>query len=159
MWDIHALCSPNRDDHNARMEPSHVLVVDDDEGVRSAMAELLEGHGFTVRQAENGRVAIRMAGEQRPAIILLDLSMPVLDGWSTLEELVRHPDLWSVPVVVITAESSPPHGVPVIKKPADVDRVLDVVQTAVHGRRAAVRSPANPLQVPRERHYGATQHR
>src|SRR5207248_10941463 len=60
---------------------TRVLVVDDDAGIRSIVAELLEDEGYTVDTADDGAQALQRAREAPPAAILLDLMMPVLDGW------------------------------------------------------------------------------
>ena len=79
-----------------------VLVVDDDDDIRLLLQELLRGAGYAVETARNGRDALR-AFEASPAeLIILDLSMPELDGFETLERLR---DLSDVPVILLTARS------------------------------------------------------
>ena len=64
------------------MTSKPILIVDDDKDVRIALAELLEGEGYTVAGAHNGQEALQlMRGGLHPAVILLDLMMPVMDGW------------------------------------------------------------------------------
>jgi len=77
-----------------------VLVVDDDGDVRALVAELLSRAGYRVSQAENGRDALKTLFDERPDLIVLDVSMPELDGWATLE---RIRELSSVPVVMLSA--------------------------------------------------------
>jgi PAS domain S-box-containing protein len=82
----------------------HALVVDDEENVRSLFRRTLEGDGWTVAEAANGADALDRAAEQPPRIILLDLMMPVMDGF---EFLMRYRDLEggaSTPIIVITAK-------------------------------------------------------
>ena len=80
-----------------------ILMVEDDETTRTVTQHALERGGWTVTQAENGRVALARLGEQRPDAILLDLMMPEMDGFEFLAELRRHPAWRDIPVVVLTA--------------------------------------------------------
>jgi DNA-binding response OmpR family regulator len=79
-----------------------ILVVDDDEDIRSLLRELLDRAGYRVEEAPNGRAALRQLFETPPALVLLDVSMPELDGYQTLE---RIRDLSDVPVIMLTARS------------------------------------------------------
>src|SRR3954462_9707709 len=79
-----------------------VLVVDDDEDIRTLVRELLERAGYTVDEAENGRVALRHLFSNAPALVILDVTMPDLDGYQTLE---RIRDLSDVPVIMLTART------------------------------------------------------
>ena len=80
--------------------PGSVLVVDDDADVCALVAELLTRAGYRVSQAENGREALKLLFDGRPDLIVLDVSMPELDGWATLE---RIRELSDVPVMMLTA--------------------------------------------------------
>jgi DNA-binding response OmpR family regulator len=82
------------------MQGASVLVVDDDADVRTLVCELLARAGYTVSQAPDGREALRLLYDERPDLIVLDVSMPELDGWATLE---RIRELSSVPVVMLSA--------------------------------------------------------
>jgi DNA-binding response OmpR family regulator len=77
-----------------------VLVVDDDDDIRLLLAELLRGAGYAVETACDGRAALRTFHETRCDLVVLDLSMPELDGFETLERLR---DLSDVPVILLTA--------------------------------------------------------
>ena len=82
---------------------TRVLVVDDDAGIRSIVAELLEDEGYTVDTADDGAQALQRAREAPPAAILLDLMMPVLDGWGFVEACRQQGICVGVPVVVMSA--------------------------------------------------------
>jgi DNA-binding response OmpR family regulator len=82
--------------------PRRVLVVDDDDDIRLLLQELLSGAGYRVETAEDGRAALRVFHENPTDLIILDLSMPDLDGFETLERLR---DLSDVPVILLTARS------------------------------------------------------
>jgi DNA-binding response OmpR family regulator len=79
-----------------------VLVVDDDDDIRLLLEELLRGAGYTVDTAHDGRAALRVFHANPCDLVILDLSMPELDGFETLE---RIRDLSDVPVILLTARS------------------------------------------------------
>jgi len=84
------------------MNERRILVVDDDADIRGLLRELLERRGFVVAEASDGKQALQEMYEGRPDLVLLDVSMPGLDGWTTLE---RIRELSDVPVVMLTARS------------------------------------------------------
>ena len=81
-----------------------VLVVDDDDDIRTTIRDVLEDQGFTVACAANGREALEMLlrDERKPALILLDLSMPQMDGWTFRQEQQKVPRLAQRPVVLFS---------------------------------------------------------
>jgi DNA-binding response OmpR family regulator len=82
------------------MSESRVLVVDDDDDIRTLVRTLIERSGATVHEAANGRDALREFHAWRPDLVVLDVSMPELDGWHVLE---RIRDMSDVPVLMLTA--------------------------------------------------------
>jgi CheY-like chemotaxis protein len=80
------------------------LVLEDDPSSRDMFRRMLEKDHWTVVEASNGRTALECMAQRRPALILLDLLMPEMDGFEFLEELRHHPEWQSIPVVVITAK-------------------------------------------------------
>ena len=82
------------------MNAARVLVIDDDADVRGLVAELLGRAGLSVEQAEDGRSGLRALHKTPPDLVVLDVSMPDLDGWQTLE---RIRDLSEVPILMLTA--------------------------------------------------------
>ena len=85
------------------MSEPRILVIDDDDDIRGLVAELLQRAGLKVEQARDGRAGLR-AFHQSPAdLVVLDVSMPELDGWETLE---RIRDLSDVPVIMLTARGA-----------------------------------------------------
>jgi DNA-binding response OmpR family regulator len=82
------------------MSGARILVVDDDPDIRQLVAELLGRAGHDVEQAPDGRSGLRALHASSPDLVLLDVSMPDLDGWQTLE---RIRDLTDVPVIMLTA--------------------------------------------------------
>lgn len=84
-----------------------ILVVEDDRGIRLNLQELLEEEGYRVTTAENGREALsRLRSEVVPDLILLDLRMPVMDGWEFRTEQKNDPALASIPVLAVSADGS-----------------------------------------------------
>ena len=82
---------------------TRVLVVDDDATIRSVMAELLESEGYVVDTAADGVHALQHVRDAQPAAILLDLMMPVLDGWGFIDACRQQRLCLGVPVVVMSA--------------------------------------------------------
>jgi CheY-like chemotaxis protein len=114
-----------------------VLIVDDDPDIRDAMGECLRYEGYDVHSAADGRDALdRLEYGLRPAVILLDLKMPVLNGFDVLEALKSRPEWKSIPVVIVSAnrgyEAEDLSGaVSILRKPVNVDRLLAAVEQAV----------------------------
>jgi PAS domain S-box-containing protein len=111
---------------------THVLVVDDDDSLRESVCELLEDEGFKTSNADSGETALESlrSGAERPDLIILDLMMPLMNGWQFREAQVKDPDLATIPVVAMTA-SRDLRGIQVdevIYKPIKLARLLDVVR-------------------------------
>jgi CheY-like chemotaxis protein len=120
-----------------------LLVVDDDGEYRAILREALEGGGYDVEVAEHGREALdRLHAGFVPDLILLDLRMPVMDGWSFLTELKRTPGLPSIPVVVTTQAgdrvlASAPVSAGYLSKPFEPARLLQTIEACLSRRRSA----------------------
>ncbi len=80
----------------------NVLVVDDNDDFRSLLVKVLQDEGFTVQSANNGKVALSKLETSKPSLILLDLSMPVMDGFEMLKKLKQSEQLHSIPVIILT---------------------------------------------------------
>ncbi|MDB4983532.1 MAG: chemotaxis protein CheY [Myxococcales bacterium] len=110
---------------------STVLVVEDEDESRETLRDLLELEGFRVQTAVNGREAMAAlaAGADEICIVLLDLFMPVMDGWQVIDELTADGRLASMKIVIITSAAyKAPPGLPVFEKPLDLDKVIGEVQ-------------------------------
>ena len=85
--------------------PHRVLVVDDDPDIRETLIEVLEENGHAAFGAVNGSDALQQlrAQDEPPCLIILDLMMPVMDGTTFREQMLRDPALSPIPVIVITA--------------------------------------------------------
>ena len=121
-----------------------VLVVEDDDDVRDSVAEAVGLAGYEVVTARHGgeALAILQDASRRPAVMLLDLMMPVVDGWGVLARLAQ--GRVDVPVVVMTACRDPrlPASVPVLPKPFGADAVLAAIAA-----RCADRAPKIELSL------------
>lgn len=80
-----------------------ILLVEDDEMNRDMISRQLAWEGFQVVTADDGLQAVRMAQEQRPDLILMDMGLPVLTGWQATARIKAIPELHSIPVVALTA--------------------------------------------------------
>jgi len=87
----------------APVPPTRVLLVEDDAVQRERMRGWLEGPQWTVREAENGRVALKCMQESKPDVILLDLMMPEMDGFAVVAALQKEAGWRDIPVIVITS--------------------------------------------------------
>jgi two-component system, cell cycle response regulator DivK len=83
--------------------PADILIVDDYEDNRELLRLMLEGAGHGVREAGSGQAGLRMALEEAPALILVDLSMPGLDGWGVLRALRADERRRHIPCAAVTA--------------------------------------------------------
>jgi CheY-like chemotaxis protein len=88
--------------------PDPVLVVDDDPEMRDMLRRALEKDGLAVLEAEHGQAALAAIARRRPALVLLDLMMPVMDGFEFLRALRATPEGRALPVVVLTARDLTP---------------------------------------------------
>ena len=122
------------------MAPAHktVLVVDDDIDVRETLGEILADKGYDVAMAGNGAEALEYLHTSRaPAMILLDLTMPVMDGWTFLAERNRDSSLRSIPVIVISGQRGVATQIfqayaDYFEKPVRIDRLVDAMERLIH---------------------------
>ena len=112
-----------------------VLVVDDDKDICAILRDVLEAEGYRVTVAHNGQEALSVLRQQgEPALIVLDLMMPIMDGWEFAACLQEQPQWCTIPVVVVSADlfaarrRPTAHVVASIPKPFDIWHVAEVVQ-------------------------------
>jgi CheY-like chemotaxis protein len=112
-----------------------ILVVEDDEAIAEALVSLLEDAGHRARHVPDGRQALdALRGGERICVILLDMAMPVMDGWRFREEQVKDDALASIPVIVCTADAYAEEKACAIgaagwlHKPMDPERLLRLVE-------------------------------
>jgi CheY-like chemotaxis protein len=115
--------------------PAGILLVEDDRDVRDAIAEVLEEEGYQVARARTGVDALEQLGKSHrlPAAIVLDLMMPMMDGWEFWSLQQSHYEWASIPVVVISADtnakdkSSALRPIACLRKPLDIDELLAIL--------------------------------
>lgn len=107
-----------------------VLVVDDNADAVAALAQILEYEGYIVATAYDGREALQyLATHPLPGLIILDLMMPVMNGWEFRAKIAKLPNYANVPIVVMTAlaEAAEIDAAAIIPKPIDLKRLLRVM--------------------------------
>ena len=90
-----------------RTAPDCVLVVDDDPSIRRLIVAALKRDGYVFAEAPNGREALQLMRSLRPAVVVLDLMMPVASGWDVLDEREKDAELRQIPVILISANRDP----------------------------------------------------
>lgn len=115
------------------MATGHViLVVEDDDDIRDGMTSILELEGYVVYAAENGKKALEMLETINPCLILLDLMMPVMDGWQFAELKKKNAKIAPVPLCIVSAIADKSHAQQLaaqkyVKKPVDALVLLNMV--------------------------------
>lgn len=88
---------------DASAGPEKILIVEDEEATRETWTEFFENAGYGVLQAGDGQTALELARTERPSIVLLDLRLPVLDGYQVCQRLKSDPTTSQIPIIMITA--------------------------------------------------------
>ena len=104
-----------------------VLVVDDDRDIREALVQILTEEGFEVTSAGDGAQALAEISRRTPDVVLLDLMMPVMNGWQVLETLRSSARYSKLPVVVLSALRADGCS-DYIQKPVSLDRLLSLIE-------------------------------
>jgi CheY-like chemotaxis protein len=124
-----------------------VLVIDDDPDILQTLALCLSTEGYGVLMASNGQEALELLRREKPAVILLDLMMPVMDGWQFIDEMDQRG--WrKAPILILSADravqghASRLHADAFLAKPFDLDELLGKVSQLTggpdpHGKKAA----------------------
>jgi DNA-binding response OmpR family regulator len=109
---------------------SHVLLVEDDDHLREATADALRDSGIDVIEAADGAQGLAAMRDALPCLVLLDLMMPVMDGWEMARRMAADPALSHVPICVVSAVAhrAPPEASHVLRKPASLAALLAVVR-------------------------------
>ena len=116
-----------------------ILIVEDDIEIRETLCEFLESQDFTVVMAEHGGAALdHLQKNLQPALILLDLMMPVMNGWDFAREISNFPQWNKIPILVMTAIPDKVIGIKaesVLRKPFDLHNMLPLISRFVAGPR------------------------
>jgi CheY-like chemotaxis protein len=122
-----------------------LLVVDDDEATRMLLTELFNAHGYAVVLAENGEQALKQLLDYAPDLVVLDLQMPVMDGWRfRAEQLLSNVRVAAVPVVILTGTENAAKSAEALRaagfveKPFEPDLLLGAVLNALRASPQAV---------------------
>jgi two-component system, chemotaxis family, chemotaxis protein CheY len=110
-----------------------ILIVEDEQDLSNLLLDVLETEGHTARTAGNGLEALSRIEERRPQLILLDMMMPVMDGWQFIERLRANEEWTNIPVVVMTAVydmsslERKTGAKAILTKPFDIELIVDAV--------------------------------
>ncbi|WP_460448522.1 response regulator [Alsobacter sp. SYSU BS001988] len=81
----------------------HILVVEDQPDNRQILRDLLGAAGYELTEAENGRDALEAVAQRRPDLILMDIQLPIMDGYETTRQIKAMPEMQGVPIIVVTS--------------------------------------------------------
>jgi CheY-like chemotaxis protein len=121
-----------------------ILLIEDNEANRDALSRHLKRRGYEVVMAVDGQQGIAMARSETPALILMDMSLPVLDGWEATRQLKADPQTGSIPVIALTAHAMASDRAKALEagcddydtKPVEFPRLLAKIQALLGGNDA-----------------------
>ena len=119
-----------------------ILIVEDDDDIRDMMSTLLELSGHRVVTASNGAEALTLAAQHLPALIFLDLMMPVMTGEQFRQAQIANPAIKDIPIVVVSAHheaariASRMNALVCLDKPLDIDQLLTVCAAQLPGQQS-----------------------
>ena len=121
---------------NNRSENQTILVIEDDFGIQDSIKLILESEGYKVSLANNGKEAMdQLKSTSLPCLILLDLMMPIMDGWTFRSEQIKDPVLSKIPVIIMSADgqiqqkTDSVNATAFLKKPIHLDILLKTIKT------------------------------
>ena len=114
---------------------SKILIVEDNEMNRDMLSRRLERKGFNVVMAEDGQKGVDMSKSENPDLILMDLSLPKMDGWTATKHIKGNDELKSIPIIALSAHAMEEHKKRALEsgcndydtKPVDIDRLLSKI--------------------------------
>ncbi len=120
-----------------------ILVIDDEPSVTGSIQAILSKEGYRVHVASEGRAGVDLAIGTRPDLIILDITMPGLDGYQTAELIKRTPELTRIPIIFLTGKSADEDGglafakggVTFVRKPFSGKQLKDLVTLAIQSLR------------------------
>jgi CheY-like chemotaxis protein len=121
------------------MVMSKVLLVEDNEMNRDMLSRRLERKGFDVVYAQDGNIAVNLASSEQPALILMDMSLPVMDGWEATRRIKADPGTKNIPIIALTAHAMAGDREKAMKagcedydtKPVDFPRLLGKIELLI----------------------------
>ena len=128
----YAVAEKEKEHQPAPVPKGRVLVIDDDESVHGVLTSMLTREGYSTRIARNGKEGLRLAREYHPDIVILDILMPGVDGWSVLAQLKTLPGFAEVPIILLTMLENKEMGFALgaadyLTKPIDAQKLLPVL--------------------------------
>ena len=124
--------------------PATILIADDHDDNRELLQILLVNAGYNVREAKDGSECLVIARDERPDLIVIDLSMPVLDGWGVFRELSADERTRTIPCMAVTAHAEMDQGQALaaglsayVTKPYISDTLLETVAAVLSKRKVA----------------------
>jgi CheY-like chemotaxis protein len=140
------------------MSAPRILVVEDDDDIRESLQELLQEENYTALPAGNGQQALlQLLSDPLPDLILLDLMMPVMDGWQLQTALKQDPRLASIPVIVISASkfsNESFEAAAFLPKPLDAGVLLEAIENCLGKPGDQARHPIRRARSPSPRKVG-----
>ncbi len=119
-------------EHNQR----NILIIEDNKDIKDSLKLALELEGYNVFSAENGKEGLdRLHSMPTPCMILLDLMMPVMNGWEFMEEMNKDILYAHIPVVIVSAlteKQNAPKSEGYIQKPIDLNNLISIVEKHCH---------------------------
>ena len=125
--------------------PVTILIADDHDDNRELLQLLLSGAGYNVREARDGKECLAIARNESPDLIVMDLSMPVLDGWGVLQELKTDERTLTIPCMAVTAHADLERNQALetgfkayVSKPYTAETLLTTIATVLTGEKSAI---------------------
>ena len=123
-----------------------ILLVEDNELNRDMLSRRLVRRGYEVLVAYDGARGVEMAGRERPDLVLMDMSLPVLDGWEAAQRLKTNPETRSIPVIALTAHAMTADRERALAagcdeydtKPVELPRLLEKMERLLQRRQSPV---------------------
>lgn len=125
------------DGQNEKAKFKSILIIEDEKAIQEVLKDAIELEGYNVSTADNGQEGLNILPRMpTPCLILLDLMMPVMNGWQFAEAISKDMVLATIPIVIVTAYGDRAGLIPskgVLKKPVDLDTLLNVVKKWCNG--------------------------
>src|SRR5690242_5075696 len=132
--------------------PRRILLVEDDGELQDAIRDALSARGMDVTTVDDGREGLERMKQLRPDVVVLDLMMPVMDGWQFRVEQKRDPELARTPVIAISASQSPTAAAvdadAYLQKPCSADALVHAIDDVLEARKRR-REPVAAAQADR----------
>ena len=131
-----ALCGRGKGNPPAPPPKGRVLIIDDDEAVHAVLTNMLTREGYSTRDARDGKEGLRLAREYQPDIVILDILMPGMDGWTVLSQLKATPECANIPIILLTMLENKDMGFALgaadyLTKPIEAEKLLPVLERHV----------------------------